>query len=98
MKQFREEWKMSDEVVLTETTPLTFLGLELRRDPAGVHLGQWKFIDNLLEKYGMTDANPLTSVQMDAPGDEDILDLQRLRALQAYAGEFNWLATRTRGD
>eukprot|EP00959_Pyramimonas_sp_CCMP1952_P058705 1225763-Pyramimonas_sp.AAC.1 len=35
---------------------------------------------------------------MDALGDEDLPDLQRLRALQAYAGEFNWLATRSRAD
>ena len=78
---------MKDEVLLEEGAGLTFLGLELRATKEGIQIGQWKFIDALLEKHGMTDANPITTVQMDAPGIEDIPSSTDLRDLQAHSGE-----------
>ena len=47
----------------------------------------------------MTHCNPLKSTQIDKPPTtEDPPSSAELQELQAYAGAFNWLATRTRPD
>jgi hypothetical protein len=94
-------WKMSTEVELTEKTPMTFIGLELERVKGGdllVH--QQTFTKQLLTKHGLDKlSKPITAVTMSVPDEADKPPTAgELKILQGYAGEFNWLATRTRGD
>ena len=70
----------------------------MKKEKNGILLHQRRFIDLILEKHGLTNANPLTTVTMNLPGEEDVPDPGKLQELQGYAGEFNWLATRTRAD
>ena len=85
-------------MVLGTHSEIMFLGLELRRKNGGISLTQEKFTKLVLEKHGPLEAKFLTAVQMDTMGDLDPLTPDVLRSLQAFAGELNWLATRTRGD
>jgi hypothetical protein len=97
--KMKETWQMRDEVVLDETGDLTFLGLELKKVKGGISLSQSRFVDMLLTKYGMEKANGTMAVNMDAPpADLDVPTAEHLKRLQGFAGEFNWLATRTRAD
>ena len=100
VEELRKSWKIKAEAPLDNDHDLTFLGLELRRTLGGVKIGQWKFTEILPEKHGIlpeTKSNLI--VTMDSPG--EIIDPPSpadLRKLQGLAGEFNWLATRSRGD
>ena len=68
------------------------------RKNGDILLHQRKFIEGLLEKYGMSRTKGNSSVQIDKLPQEDISTPAALKALQTYSGEFNWLATRTRLD
>ena len=95
----KQHWTMKDEVKLEEGVELTFLGLQLQRVAGGIKLHQGHFVDLLLEKHGMTEAKSLSTVAMKRlPEVEDPPEPDALRDLQAFAGEFNWLATRSRSD
>ena len=89
---------MKGEVRLDANSELTFLGLQHKRETNGIVLHQKQFIDLILERHGMSEANPLSTVTMEVPGQEDPPAPEQLKELQAYAGVFNWLATRTRAD
>ena len=92
---------MSTHVSLTVSTPVTFFGMEIELDKDGsIIVHQQTFVRQLLTKHGIDQTSkPMTTIQMPhpAPGDKPP-DTKELRLLQAYAGEFNWLATRTRCD
>ena len=95
-------WKMSTDVALTEDTPLTFIGLELERlrGSGDLKVHQRTFIRQLLTKHGLDKlSKPMTAIQMPLPDEkESPPTAKELKVLQGHAGEFNWLATRTRGD
>ena len=98
----RKLWKLSSEQVFDGTSPFMFLGLELQLRPSGdllVH--QASFVRQLLSSYGLdATAKPNQTVVIALPtaADEIPPDPSQLKVLQKYAGEFNWLATRTRPD
>ena len=99
ISKLRESWKIKEEQVLDDQHPLTFLGLEMKRNESGVTLGQHKFLAFILEKHGIkAETKPIATVAMEAPGDPDPPTPQELKELQGFAGEFNWLATRCRAD
>ena len=93
-------WTLAKESTLCVDTPLTFLGMDIHLLVNGdLQLQQERFVDSILSKYGMADCNPIKAVQMGpVPSEPDEPTLPALRQLQAYGGEFNWLATRTRPD
>ena len=99
--QLRSLWKMSTEVDLTVKTPFTFLGLELEKDDSGdLHVHQRDFIRKILRENGFdTMSRGNSAVTMALPTAEDPPpNATELKQLQKHAGEFNWLATRTRPD
>ena len=100
MKLLTSLWAFGPERVPSPTTSLTFLGLDFKMNSQGdVILDQGRFTKELLEKYGMLHCNPLLSISMDKPPvDPDPPSAKELQDLQAFAGNFNWLATRTRPD
>ena len=62
-------------------------------------LHQRKFVEMLLEKYGMSRSKGNSSVQIEKlPDTENPPTAVVLKTLQTHSGEFNWLATRTRLD
>ena len=94
-------WTMSTHVSLTVSTPVTFLGMEIEMEKDGsIIVHQQTFIRQLLAKHGIDQTSkPMATIQMPNPAPDDRApDEKELRELQAYAGEFNWLATRTRCD
>ena len=96
----RAIWNLKHECILGAGSDLTFLGLEFTYKPDGVQIGQRKFTEILLEKHGFSveKTKPISSITMDAPGEIEIPSPAELRQLQGFAGEFNWLATRSRAD
>ena len=98
LAMIRSHWATRDEVILENDNEILFLGLELRRRNGGISLTQEKFIRMVLEKHGLLECKKLTHVQMDSMGEVDLPTPELLRILQAFAGELNWLATRTRAD
>ena len=100
IKAITNLWEFGKERVLSPESPFTFLGLDwIQRPDGGIYLVQERFTKELLEKYGMAQCKPAKSVSLDRPPmKEDIPTPDQLRELQAYAGAFNWLATRTRPD
>ena len=95
-------WKMSTEVELSPTTPLTFLGLELEREAVSGDLiiHQQTFTKQILAKHELDKlSKPINVIQMAAPEATDKPPTAgELKLLQTFAGEFNWLSTRTRSD
>ena len=101
LSQLRALWKLSTEVDLKVGSPVTFLGLELELDRTGsLHIHQRDFIRKLLVSYGLDNLSTgIAAVQMALPTEADQPpDAKLLKELQKHAGEFNWLATRTRPD
>ena len=100
IQELQKIWKMSTTVHLTAANLVTFLGLELELDNKSGDLvvHQRSFTKQLLTKHGIDrTSKPMTAIQMGQPEPTDKPPTARqLRDLQAYAGEFNWLATRTR--
>ena len=98
----RSLWKLSSEQVLDGSSPFMFLGLEIQRLPNDdILVHQGSFVRQLCSSYGLdSTAKPLSTVSIALPtADDDVApDPAALKVLQKYAGEFNWLATRTRPD
>ena len=97
----RTLWEMSTEVDLKADQPFTFLGLEIELNAKGdLYVHQKTFIKKLLADHGLdTMSKGMKAVTVAMPTDEDLPpDAQLLKKLQRHAGEFNWLATRTRPD
>jgi hypothetical protein len=60
-----KQWKLAKEVILTTVQPLTFLGIEFVLQSNGdLRLHQTQFINQILDKYGMSVCNSIKSVQM----------------------------------
>ena len=93
-------WTLRPEAVLSPESNLTFLGLEFTHKPGGVYISQRKFIDIFLAQNGFKPdcGSSIETISMEAPGDVDVPTADNLRKLQGFAGEFNWLATRSRKD
>ena len=82
-------------------TPFSFLGLEFERtDDGTLHIHQRTFIKKVLVEHGLDSMSKgIAAITMTQPTEEDTPpDDKQLKTLQAFAGEFNWLATRTRPD
>ena len=91
-------WDMCGEKVLMEGSPLRFLGLELEKQAGGINVHQQGFSSTILTKRGYDKANGIQAISMEPLVDEPAPDANQLRTLQSYAGELNWLATRSRPD
>lgn len=94
-------WKLSSEQVLDGSKPFMFLGLEFAWSASGdLVIHQTSFIRQLLAEYGLDGASKsIQTVAVALPGADEVPpDPPLLKQLQKYAGEFNWLATRTRPD
>ncbi len=96
--ELSNHWQFGQEALLIPSQELAFLGMELNMVGTGITITQKGFIKHILLKYGLQDANPLTTVTMDIRGEEEVPTSEVLKQLQCHAGEFSWLATRTRGD
>ena len=98
--QLRGIWTFGPERQLSPSVSITFLGIDWYMTKGGdVRLSQERFTLDLLSKYGMQGARPLSNITMEKlPEAEDPPNADQLRELQAYAGSFNWLATRTRAE
>ena len=93
-------WTLAKEETLTVSHPITFLGIDMvLKENGDIFLHQERFVNSLLEKYGMKSCKGNTCVQIDKlPIELDAPTPQVLKQIQSYSGEFNWLATRTRTD
>ena len=100
-KALRSLWTMSTEVKLEKGQKILFLGLELERTMDGtLEIHQESFVRMILIKHGLDETSKsLSTVVMSHPTDKDLPpDSSTLKRIQGMAGEFNWLATRTRAD
>ena len=52
----------------------------------------------ILVKHGFDKANGIQAISMESPSEETAPTAAGLKTLQPYAGELNWLATRSRAD
>ena len=79
-----------------------FLGLELTWQLEGhLFVHQRSFVHSILKSHGfsMSSSKRLANISMEQPNsDSEPPTASELKLLQKYAGEFNWLATRTRLD
>ena len=100
LEELKKVWTLTKEEVLSKDNPITFLGIETyMRHNGDIFLTQEKFTMSLLEKYGMKSGKGNSCVQVDKlPETPDPPSPAKLKSLQGYSGEFNWLATRTRTD
>ena len=93
-------WEFGGQRVLSPEVSFTFLGLDWYMRPNGdIYLSQERFINELLEKHGKAQCNPAKAVSSERPPEQPSPPNEaELTQLQAYAGAFNWLVTRTRPD
>ena len=101
IKHLTSMWRMSTEVQLTKDRSMTFVGLEMQLEEDGTLLVHQKTLTkDLLQKHGMDtrvkSIGTITVPPLETTGKPPTAS--ELRVLQAYAGEFNWLSTRTRAD
>jgi hypothetical protein len=76
-------------------------GNRIDRDNAGIHLSQTAYIDRILNKFALTDCNPVSTPldpnqQIRAVGDED--ERTDASLYQQIVGSINYLVTATRPD
>merc|ERR1711884_826633 len=100
VKAITSLWTFGTARTLSPTTSLTFLGIGWSMRANGdIVLSQERFVQELLAKHNMTKCNPINAITLDKPpGTADEPTPEVLTELQAFAGSFNWLATRTRPD
>ena len=93
-------WESSSPENLIPGQEVEFCGLELKKLPSGTIVArQYTYIRRLLQRYSLLESNGISCTNMDGPASDDHEpDLKQLRELQGFAGELNWLATRTRVD
>ena len=84
LKAMEVRWTLTKEVTLQVGCPLTFLGIEMElRANGDLFLHQRAFIDLILAKHGLSDCNPITSVQMESPPDlHEVPEPKKLKELQ----------------
>ena len=93
-------WTFGTARTLSPSTSITFLGIDWSMRANGdIVLSQERFVRELLVKHKMDKCNPIKAILHDKPPEvADVPTPEVLTELQAYAGSFNWLATRTRPD
>ena len=80
-------WTLDKEEILKVESSITFLGIEIyMRKNGDILLHQRKFIEGLLEKYGMSRTKGNSSVQIDKLPQEDIPTPAALRHCRLTAG------------
>ena len=100
MKKMGEVWTLAKEAMLEKDHPITLLWVEMKlQENHDLKLHQTPFIESILKKHPTKPPKPVTTVQMEAlPTEPEELTVSRLKTLQSFSGEFNWLATQTRPD
>ena len=107
-----EKWECDDWTMLSEKTPIRFLGMELFESKDGYELGQKGFIQELLRSHdhqggcslsqGARDALVMTAEEEEAIIQESppvtSSDDPILKQAQRRVGELLWLVSRTRPD
>ncbi|CAE7848878.1 GIP [Symbiodinium sp. KB8] len=94
------KWKISEPDYADEGHAITFCGFEIEQKTDGIHVGQSKYIQPLLEKYPEIQG----TVGCPYAKENDNNDckpqdsIEKLRKAQAIVGEMLWVATRTRPD
>ncbi|OLQ05239.1 Copia protein [Symbiodinium microadriaticum] len=94
------KWKISEPDYADEGHAITFCGFEIEQKTDGIHVGQSKYIQSLLEKYPEIQG----TVGCPYAKENDNNDckpqdsIEKLRKAQAIVGEMLWVATRTRLD
>ena len=94
------KWKISEPDYADEGHAITFCGFEIEQKTDGIHVGQSKYIQSLLEKYPEIQG----TVGCPYAKENDNNDckpqdsIEKLRKAQAIVGEMLWVATRTRPD
>ena len=94
------KWKISEPDYADEGHAITFCGFEIEQKLDGIHVGQSKYIQSLLEKYPEiqgTVSSPYAK-ENDNNDCKPQDSIEKLRKAQAIVGEMLWVATRTRPD
>ena len=96
----KAKWKISEPEYADLGRAVTFCGFEIRQEEDGIHIGQAKYVQSLLDKY--TDIQGMTTCPYAKENEcfetKPQASLDKLRRAQALVGEMLWLATRTRID
>ena len=96
----KAKWKISEPEYADQGRAVTFCGFEIRQESDGIHVGQAKYIQSLLDKYpevqGTTSCPYARESEVIESKPQD--SIEKLRRAQALVGETLWLATRTRPD
>ena len=95
-EEIQSKWEMTD---LGE--PVKIVGIEITKSDNSIHISQEKYIDNILKREGMDDANPV-STPMD-PNDKikpnpDGNEGSRSNSYAKLLGELQFLTNATRPD
>ena len=94
-------WKCSEAQIATETSPVHFCGVEIRKLPnkEGLILSQGSYEQEMLEKWKVT--GTATWPQFKTPDPEAEMEratTEKVREAQAMCGALLWLSTRTRPE
>ncbi|CAE7737611.1 RE1 [Symbiodinium microadriaticum] len=96
----KEKWRISEPEYADLGRAITFCGFEIRQEADGIHVGQAKYVQSLLDKYPEIQGTTTCPYAKESEGIETkpSPSLQNIRRAQALVGEILWLATRTRAD
>ncbi|CAE7312608.1 TY5A, partial [Symbiodinium sp. KB8] len=96
----KAKWRISEPEYADLGKSVTFCGFEIQQKGDGLHVGQSKYVQSLLDKYPEIQGTTMCPYAKE----NEIIEtkpnasLEKLRRAQALVGEMLWLATRTRVD
>ncbi|CAE7635935.1 RE1 [Symbiodinium sp. CCMP2592] len=96
----KAKWRISEPDYADQGHAITFCGFEIEQKSDGIHIGQSKYIQTLLDKYPEVQG----TVSCPYAKENDNSDckpqdsVEKLRNAQSIVGELLWVATRTRPD
>ncbi|CAE7876447.1 RE1 [Symbiodinium necroappetens] len=96
----KEKWRISEPEYADLGRAITFCGFEIRQEEDGIHVGQAKYVQSLLDKYPEIQGMTMCPYAKESENIETKPQpsLPKIRRAQALVGEILWLATRTRAD
>ena len=101
MDLMRQRWDCKDPDVLSSSTPIDFVGIEVTEDDDYTYISSDVYVKKLLKEYGDVDSRGATSPLLHDPsaeGDQTPADPTEARAVRKWVGGLGWLVVTTRPD
>ena len=98
MSRLQEEWRVSPPETVDDEHWARFCGFELRWDKDQLMVCQPSYVQDLLDRHGITTTRPSPMGKLEPPEELEPPIAETTKRAQGLTGELLWLAIRTRPD